>query len=131
MNNAATETINIKCGKCGGKGILNAFLHVAGGRCYTCKGVGHFVTTKARETAKAHKAAAARASEEARLAPILAAAEISRSDAATDPRVGPKTRARVVAHPAFASQTASHLAKWDADPSWIDARPWIRENLAE
>lgn len=125
------DTIRKACGKCGGQGVLNAFRHIAGGRCYSCKGVGYFETTKRREANRLRRAEAKRQAEADRAAPLIEAADARMEAAATDPRVGPETRARMAKHPVVAFEVSTSLAKWDADADWIEARPWIRRNLAE
>lgn len=41
------EIIIETCGKCGGKGIVFYYLHVDGGICYDCNGMGHWKNTVA------------------------------------------------------------------------------------
>jgi hypothetical protein len=40
MSNAVTATVLRPCCKCGGKGRIRAYGHVAGGVCFTCAGHG-------------------------------------------------------------------------------------------
>ena len=37
---ATTKKINDACGKCDGKGVIQAFRHIAHGTCFWCKGEG-------------------------------------------------------------------------------------------
>ena len=46
---ATTKKINDTCGKCDGKGVIQAFRHVDHGVCYACDGAGQ-VTVKVSNT---------------------------------------------------------------------------------
>lgn len=40
----ATQTLNVKCPKCDGRGHLNHFLNIDNGKCFMCSGAGTFRT---------------------------------------------------------------------------------------
>ena len=48
---ATTKKINDTCGKCDGKGVIQAFRHIAHGTCFWCKGTG-ILTVSQTEIAK-------------------------------------------------------------------------------
>jgi hypothetical protein len=34
--------VKVECGKCGGTGVIRAYLHIVGGTCFSCDGRGYF-----------------------------------------------------------------------------------------
>jgi hypothetical protein len=132
----AAPTIRKSCGKCNGAGFLSAFRHVSAGRCFSCHGVGYFelsakpaaIKARARSAAKRE---AKRAAQRAHAAEMQAARDTLAEQYRNDDRLGPDTRARFDKHPAFQFEVVGILTKWDADPAYIQERPWIARNLAE
>ena len=127
----------IPCSRCGGSGRM-PYTHVQGGVCFLCKGTGGKTVTLAEGDAAARRRAKAKAKRAEKLAAerarqAVAAAEWDRriEHYRNDARLGPRTRARYDRYPQVAFEVASTLAKWDADPSWIKAKPWIADNLSE
>lgn len=117
---AKRETVRETCGRCGGSGRIPGFSHVVGGVCFTCDGAGHFVRTvaaKSRSEAERARRERARAGRE-----VLAAERVAEANAATaaralryvnDPRIGPRTRARVDQFPAVAHEAYRALERVD------------------
>jgi len=123
-------TITIKCGKCDGAGRIRAFAHVAGGTCFACKGAGTFTRTEASVARAARRAADRRAETERRVADANAAADARAARYANDPRIGPKTAARVARFHAVAAETFRTLEDMDAGKITRDRQPWVWDNLA-
>lgn len=59
------QTITRECGKCQGRGKIAAFAGIANGDCFSCGGVGHFVTTEKKERARIAAAERRKAQREA------------------------------------------------------------------
>lgn len=122
--------IEIKCGKCT-NGFIRAYAHIQGGRCFSCKGRGYFVTTKDKEARKAKRKAAKKAEIEARAAAGNIRIEALLIKYANDSRVGPKTKARCEKFDAVAQEVVTLLDKWDNTPDYADKYWWVVRNLAE
>lgn len=58
------------CYRCGGRGILNCYMHVEAGTCFACNGTGREEATEKEYTEEylERKAARAKAKEDARIA---------------------------------------------------------------
>lgn len=121
----------IKCGKCGGTGRLNAFLHIQGGKCFPCKGKGYWTISdkawKAKQAKKAEQAKQRVIDDEKAVKREIADLELIKSSKL----LGPETLASCAAHPMFASQTAQHLRKIKAGKFTRKSHPWIFDSLAK
>jgi len=132
----AAPTTRKPCGKCNGTGFISAFRHVSAGRCFSCHGVGYFEISNAPAAVKARARTAAkreakRAAQRAHEAACQAAHDALVEQYRNDDRVGPATRERFDKHPAVQFEVVGILTKWDADPMYIQERPWLARNLAE
>ena len=121
--------MKIKCTKCT-DGIIRAFMHIDNGRCFACKGNGHFVTTAAKEDRKAKRKATKRAEADARAIEYKAKSDALVTKYANDSRIGPERKADWEKHDCVARETAKILNEWDNTPGWANKFPWIVRNLA-
>ncbi len=120
----------IQCGKCGGTGTLNAFLHIQGGQCFTCKGEGHFVISDRAMQARKRKA---KKLEEQRVQDNIKADARTASNLeliANSTLLGPETLAACDNHSMFASDVASTLRKIQEGKLTKAKHPWIFQNLS-
>ena len=122
--------MKIECNKCDGSGIIRAYMHIDNGRCFSCKGKGHFVTTKAKEDRKASKRAAKKVESDKAAVSYKAKSDALVAKYANDSRIGPDRKATCQKHDCVARETAEILAEWDNTPGWADKFPWIARNLA-
>lgn len=136
MTSVSSAPTRKPCGKCNGTGFLSAFRHVEAGRCFSCKGVGYFEVSNTPAAIKARARRAAKrearlAAAQAHAAEQQAAHDVLAEQYRNDDRLGPNTRDSFDKHPAFQFEVVGILTKWDADPTYIQERPWIARNLAE